>query len=257
MKKLPTGCENLDEALRGGIEPGIVTEIYGEGGSGKTSMCMQLSRNCVLGEFGKVAYIDTEGFSIDRLNQICGSEFEKVSREIMFFEPLNLNEQEEHVEKIIRMVIDGDVNIGAVFLDSATVFYRLTLGTDSDLAGRRSLLEQVIKLMALARKKKLFVILTSQVYTDIENNNYMPLGGHILSHNDKTLLKLNRHKGNLRSTSIGSGKREAMRGIGRGLVGAGRRWLSGLPDAAALRRQWPGSARCNGGDGGAGRLRSA
>jgi DNA repair protein RadB len=202
VKRLPLGCENIDSALRGGIEHGIITEIYGESGSGKTALCLQLSRNCILGEFGKVAYIDSEGVSIERLKQISGENFEKVSREILFFEPLNLDEQEEALDRIIKMIMEGEIKIALIILDSATVFYRLTLGSDRELSGRRSLSEQIIKLMALARKKKLYVILTSQVYTDIETNEFLPLGGHILSHNAKTILKLKRYPGNLRSTSI-------------------------------------------------------
>lgn len=202
MKRLPIGCKNIDTALEGGFDPGIITEIYGEGGSGKTTLCLQAARSSIMEKFGKVAFVDSEGISVDRMKQIFGDNFDEVSREILFFEPFSLDEQEEAVEKIIKMIMAGDTKISLIIIDSVTVFYRLTLGSDQDLAGRRSLSEQVIKLMALARKKNIYIITTSQVYTDITNNEYLPLGGHILSHNAKAILRLNRHKGNLRSMTI-------------------------------------------------------
>ena len=37
---LETGASNLDEALGGGYETGVITELYGKEGSGKTQLCM-------------------------------------------------------------------------------------------------------------------------------------------------------------------------------------------------------------------------
>ena len=66
MKRLLLKCKPLDNLIGGGLERNTVTEIYGEAGSGKTNLCLQASRECVnAGE--KVAYIDTEGVSVERL----------------------------------------------------------------------------------------------------------------------------------------------------------------------------------------------
>ena len=35
--KITTGCDDVDKLLRGGIKKGVITEVYGEAGSGKTS----------------------------------------------------------------------------------------------------------------------------------------------------------------------------------------------------------------------------
>ena len=41
--RLRLGCTTVDEALRGGILPGGITEIVGESATGKTQFCLQLS----------------------------------------------------------------------------------------------------------------------------------------------------------------------------------------------------------------------
>src|SRR3972149_5535083 len=43
IKYLRTGASNLDEALGGGYETGVITELYGEFGSGKTQFCLVAS----------------------------------------------------------------------------------------------------------------------------------------------------------------------------------------------------------------------
>ena len=48
MKRLPLKCKPLDVLLGGGLERKTITEIYGEAGSGKTNLCLQASRECVV-----------------------------------------------------------------------------------------------------------------------------------------------------------------------------------------------------------------
>lgn len=43
IKFLETGASNLDDALGGGYETGVITELYGEYGSGKTQFCLVAS----------------------------------------------------------------------------------------------------------------------------------------------------------------------------------------------------------------------
>ena len=89
MDHVPTGCRALDELLGGGVETGCITLLYGEAGSGKTNVVLQVAR-----------------------------------------------------------------------------------------------------LLRVSRKSEIPVVLTSQVYTDIERGTIEPLGGHMLSHNCKTLVRL-------------------------------------------------------------------
>ncbi|CAL8083282.1 unnamed protein product [Orchesella dallaii] len=71
-----TGCRQLDHTLRGGIPTFGITELYGEGGAGKTQICLQLSITAQLAvEAGglntDVLYICTEdAFPSKRLAEL-------------------------------------------------------------------------------------------------------------------------------------------------------------------------------------------
>lgn len=101
--KIPIDCKPLDELLGGGIESGSLTSLYGEAGSGKTNICLQLARNVVLSG-KKVVFIDTEGVSFERLKQICSQDFDKVTKGILFFTPYSLEEQEKNSMPFVTLL---------------------------------------------------------------------------------------------------------------------------------------------------------
>ncbi len=196
--RIRIGCKTLDELLDGGIEPGALTEFYGEAGSGKTNICLQIARNCA--ENGKVVYIDTEGVSIERLKQICGNSFDKIAKNILFFEPYSLEEQEKIIDKASHLAENSDVNL--IILDSATMFYRYLLGNGHDIENLRMLSQQITKLLAVARKKNIPIVITNQVYTNIEKNEIEPLGGQALKHSAKAIIRLDKLNRNRRRATI-------------------------------------------------------
>ena len=178
-EKLPLHCP-LDELLKGGIEKGIITEIYGEGGSGKTNICIQAARSCVE-EGRKAVYIDTEGISKERLLQIFGDR--KKLENLLFFIPFSLKEQEEMVEKACK------IDAGIIILDSANLFYRLEMNEDETMA-TRSLTKQLVTLQIEARKKNIPVIITSQVYS--AGDEIKPFAGRSMDHIAKTIIRVER-----------------------------------------------------------------
>ena len=96
--KLKLNC-SLDDLLQGGIEAGIITEIYGEGGTGKTNICIQAAKSCVMN--GKrVVYIDTEGISKERLLQVFKDK--KLLEKVLFFFPFSLEEQKKWLKKLLK-----------------------------------------------------------------------------------------------------------------------------------------------------------
>lgn len=198
--KLKIECPALDNLLSGGVESGAVTEFFGEGGTGKTNICLQLSRNCVMSG-KKVIFIDTEGVSLERFEQICGKNYTKINKEMLFFSPFTHSEQEAMVQQAVK-IIESDQKIGLIILDSGTVFYRMSLGSEDEQAQRQCLSRQIILLLACARKHDIPIVITNQVYQDIDNDTISPIGGHILYHNAKAIIKLEKVTDNVRRATL-------------------------------------------------------
>src|SRR3989304_23716 len=108
--RIPFGAPSLDGLLGGGVESGTVMLLYGEGGSGKTNLCLVLARN-VARMKRKVVYVDTEGVSIERVAQICGASFDKDLKNIIFFKPHSFEEQENVIDKVGELAEKADVGL--------------------------------------------------------------------------------------------------------------------------------------------------
>lgn len=186
--RVPLQVDPVDDLLGGGVESGAITQFYGEAGSGKTNVCLQLARN-VARDGDKAVYIDTEGVSLERLEQICGADFGDVQDRILLFEPYDAEEQGSIIEKTVRLA-DGSGEVGVVLLDSATLFYRLKLGEGQEQRDRRTLTRQLHDLHAMARRQDIPVVITNQVYTDVEAERLRPLGGQMLRHLAKAVVRL-------------------------------------------------------------------
>lgn len=234
MSRLPVACPPLDDLLHGGVESGALTEFFGEAGSGKTNVCLQLARNAALAG-KKTIYIDTEGVSLERLQQMSGEHYRRVRESILFFEPYSLPEQQAIVEKTVRLA-SGATDVGLVILDSATLHYRIALHTGDDVGGRRELGAQLHALIALARKRDIPVVITNQVTTNLETDELEPLGGTIVRHLSKAVLRLEK---------VAPGRRRATvlkhRAVQEGVSAEFRittRGLAGEDDPAPLVAVW-------------------
>lgn len=187
-RRLLSGSQNLNDLLGGGFEYGIITQIYGGSGTGKTNVCIQLAVQCLKGG-EKVVIIDTEGFSAERFSQIAGRDARKLASSLIIYEPKDFQQQYSAIIDIEKL---ADTGVGLVILDSATLFYRFGLlpGDENNSANRRMLVEQMAGLHRLARKYNMAVVITNQVYTDIETGELVPLGGNLIEHLSKTILKM-------------------------------------------------------------------
>ena len=144
-------------------------------------------------------YIDTEGLSLDRFSQIAGNKSKEIAQNILIYEPMSFDEQYTAICEIEKILSE---NIGLIIVDSATSFYRFELDDDdASIQSRRALSNQVGFLQGMARKAGIAVLITNQIFSDIENSgNVLPIGGRGIEHISKTILKLDR---------VGTGERSA------------------------------------------------
>lgn len=156
------GSQSVDDLLGGGIESGSLTLVYGVAGTGKTNICLQMAYN-VLKEGKKVALIDTEGISYDRVSQIFGGE--DLLKGLLVFQVHSFDEQSDRVTKISRMA-EARGALGLIIVDSLTGFYRLN---HDDPLVRNDFIRQTELLTETARKSDVPVIVTSQVYSNMMN----------------------------------------------------------------------------------------
>ena len=102
-------CAPIDDLLGGGIERGTVTQLYGPPAAGKTNLALCAAVSCALaGE--RVAYIDTEGLSPDRFEQLLRTHdeaIETLSSRIIVSEAHTFDEQEEAVRDVEELADDN------------------------------------------------------------------------------------------------------------------------------------------------------
>lgn len=187
-EKIPAGCDPLDEMLGGGFECGIVSQLYGASGTGKTNICIQLAVECVKSG-KKVIFIDTEGFSSERFKQIAGEDAKKIAGDIIIYEPTNFEQQYSAITDIEKLMNE---KIGLIILDSAALFYRLGLTQDDsneeNMTIRRELVNQIGILHGIARKHGAAVVITNQVFKDVKTGELCPVGGNAFEHLSKTII---------------------------------------------------------------------
>jgi len=147
LDRVPTGSAPVDRLLDGGLEPDGLTELYGEGGTGKTILCLSAAiRLALAGRW--VFYIDTEGVSVERVARMSGGEPERAVRRILLSSPKDLAGQRDAVRTACALVRDGRRPCGLIVLDSATLYYRLTLGTAEEEEARATLMGQLADLLS-------------------------------------------------------------------------------------------------------------
>ena len=203
---IPTACASIDALLGGGLERGVVTQVYGPPASGKTNLALSAAiRTAASG--GTALYIDTEGISLDRFEALAravadtdADDVESITSRVIVSDAVDFAEQREVVQDTGDFAERADL----IVLDSATGFYRLERDSDDEGETLRTVARQVTHLLALARRHDIAVLVTNQVYADPEGDSGRPrpLGGHTLTHWSGVVLRLERFRGGNRRATL-------------------------------------------------------
>ncbi|MCK9308502.1 MAG: DNA repair and recombination protein RadB [Methanoculleus sp.] len=186
--RVSTGSQALDDLLGGGLERRTITQIYGESASGKSTFCL-MAAVASLRAGNSVVYIDTEGFSVERFTQIAGADAAEFADRLYLFEPIDFAQQGTMIADTEGLLKASDhAPIGLLVMDSATALYRTEL--DLGREALRKLLHHMIKLLGLAKKYDIPVLITNQIFMDIERERVSGLGGTALEHLSKAIVRL-------------------------------------------------------------------
>jgi DNA repair protein RAD51 len=214
--KLSTGSTAVDAILRGGIETGSITEIFGEFRCGKTQLCHTLAVTCQLaidsgGAGAKVLYLDSEGtFRPERLAEIAqrwNLDEQTVLNNVVYARAYN----SEHQSEILResCAILQQARYGLVIVDSVTALFRTDYSGRGELAERQQALGKFLRMLQrMADEFGVAIVLTNQVQAEVGGNPFMggpqykPIGGHILAHAAQTRLSLRKGQAEQRIVKI-------------------------------------------------------
>ncbi|WP_435333531.1 DNA repair and recombination protein RadB [Haloarchaeobius sp. TZWWS8] len=202
---ISTGCGDLDDLLGDGFERGTVTQVYGPPAAGKTNVALVTAVETAA-RGGTVVYVDTEGLSLDRFEQVAQSRasradesVEDITGRIVVEEAFDFEEQEEAVRDVEEFADRADF----VVVDSITGFYRLARGEDSEGGeALRKVGRQVTHLLSLARRHDFAVLVTNQVFSDIDSDRTRALGGNTLEHWMGSVVRIDRFRGGNRRATL-------------------------------------------------------
>ncbi|MGB9002697.1 MAG: recombinase RecA [Nitrosotalea sp.] len=155
---ISTGLPRLDDLLGGGITAGIITDIFGPGGSGKTQLVMQICTNAMS---KKIIYHDTSGsFRPERILQLMHARqlAPSLLDNIIVARVTNIAEQINHLKNI------SQVNPGLVVIDNITDLFSFEYSKESNsLEKHIKFMEYMHSLSLLCIQHKIPVVITNVV----------------------------------------------------------------------------------------------
>ncbi len=167
---ISTGLQKLDEFLSGGIPNGVIVDIFGGNGTGKTQLLLQLSINSIKNG-GHVLYLDTTGgFRPERILEIQ----KQSEKQFNFLEKITVSRITNTSEQIksIKNLTSNDFSL--IVIDNITDLFSYEYKKDESIFEKNSLfMKYMHELSKFAITKKIPIIITNMIRAidgkDIEN----------------------------------------------------------------------------------------
>jgi RecA/RadA recombinase len=151
---ISTGSNAINALLGGGVHTGMITDIYGESGSGKSQLCFTLCANCAK-DGASIVFIDTAGtFRPERIIEISGSE--RALEKITYIRALTTVDQTDATRKI------SEIGPALVVIDTLTSLFSIEY---SGPARHLALMNYMHKLALLAINSGCAIVVTNMVRT--------------------------------------------------------------------------------------------
>jgi DNA repair protein RAD51 len=190
---ISTGLQKLDKFLAGGIPDGVVVDIFGENGTGKTLLLLQLLINSIKNG-GNVLYLDTTGgFRPERILEI-----QKESEiDMNLLEKITVSRISNTSEQIKSISNLKESNFSLIVIDNITDLFSYEYQNNESIFEKNSLfMKYMHHLSNFAITKKIPIVFTNMIRNmedkEIENmRNAIDPFTHIKIHLFKNSSKYN------------------------------------------------------------------
>ena len=167
---ISTGLQKLDNFLSGGIPDGLIVDIFGGNGTGKTQLLLQLSINSIKNG-GRVLYLDTTGgFRPERILEIL----KQSKKQINFLEQITVSRITNTSEQIKSLKNFESNNFSLIVIDNVTDLFSFEYKRDESIFEKNSLfIKYMHELSKFAISKKIPIVVTNMIRTiddkEVEN----------------------------------------------------------------------------------------
>ena len=187
---IKTGIHKLDDVLGGGIKESIITDIFGQRGSGKTLLALQVCVNALSND-GIILYQDTSGdFRPERMLAFIQAKNMNANLldRVKVGRIRNTAEQIDYVDRISEIK-----NLRLVVIDNITDLFSFEYSKESNsLAKHITFMKYMHKLAFVTIQKKIPVVVTNMIRkSDGVEKEYLGRSISMFTHQKIHLSKVN------------------------------------------------------------------